>query len=77
MFNNTLLADVWFNVGSEALQAQLQSTAGANESTGHLPQFPFPPGPWHTEIRDKLTLTIYCLMNSKVATITNLALLQL
>ena len=43
MFNNTLLADVWFNVGSEALQAQLQSTAGANESTGHPPQFSFFP----------------------------------
>ena len=43
MFNNTLLADVWFNVGSEALQAQLQTTAGANESTGHPLNFLFSP----------------------------------
>ena len=35
MFNNTLLADVWFSVGSEALQAQLTPAGGSGDLTAN------------------------------------------
>ena len=35
MFNNTLLADVWFSVGSEALMAQLTPAGGSGDLTAN------------------------------------------
>ena len=34
MFNNTLLADVWFSVGSEALMAQLTAGGSGEQASG-------------------------------------------